>query len=329
MAIFSLNLHMVLSVCTWVLGWSVVSDSLQPHGLSPSRLLCPWDFPGKSTGVGCHFLLQGIFLIQGLKPCLLYLLHCRRILHSLSRHFACIQISSSHQYTSHCIRPHFNDLVHATPWTVSHQAPLSMEILQSRILEWVAMPFSRGSSPLRDQTQVSCIWSITEDSLPLSHWVKLHFTLITSLKTQFPNESYSEVLDIRTSMMDFGRTQLSLFQPWSFRSLDFCFLCILSSSFLICILEWRSKEEGIQSQCHRQTGSTTVVAMAWRPCQLLPLRTGPNKQGLHIPTSVPVSRAAAQVSWNKGLEFHSNKRWVRWVSLWWTPRKMNFFFSRG
>ena len=37
---------------------SVVSDPQQPHGLQPSRLLCPWDFPGKSTGVGCHFLLQ-------------------------------------------------------------------------------------------------------------------------------------------------------------------------------------------------------------------------------------------------------------------------------
>ena len=37
---------------------SVVSDSSQPHGLQPSRLLCPWDFPGKSTGVGCHCLLH-------------------------------------------------------------------------------------------------------------------------------------------------------------------------------------------------------------------------------------------------------------------------------
>ena len=39
---------------------SVVSDSLRPHGL-----LHPWDFPGKSPGVGCHFLLQGIFPTQG------------------------------------------------------------------------------------------------------------------------------------------------------------------------------------------------------------------------------------------------------------------------
>ena len=60
---------------------SVVSDSSRPHGLYPTRLLCPWNFPGKSTGVGCHFLLQGIFPTQGLNP---GLLHCRQTLYPLS-----------------------------------------------------------------------------------------------------------------------------------------------------------------------------------------------------------------------------------------------------
>ena len=45
---------------------------LRPHGLKPARLLCPWDFPGKNTGVGSPFLLQGIFLNQGSKWCLLH-----------------------------------------------------------------------------------------------------------------------------------------------------------------------------------------------------------------------------------------------------------------
>ena len=49
-----------------------VSNSLHPNGLYPARFLCPWDFPGKNTGVGCHFLLQGIFLTQGSNPCLLH-----------------------------------------------------------------------------------------------------------------------------------------------------------------------------------------------------------------------------------------------------------------
>ena len=55
-------------------------DSLQPHGLQPTRLLCPWDFPGKNTGVGSHFLLQGIFPTQGLNP---GFLHCRQIIYRL------------------------------------------------------------------------------------------------------------------------------------------------------------------------------------------------------------------------------------------------------
>ena len=40
---------------------SVVPDSLQSHGLQPSRLPCPWDFPDRDAGVICHFLLQRIF----------------------------------------------------------------------------------------------------------------------------------------------------------------------------------------------------------------------------------------------------------------------------
>ena len=53
---------------------SVLPDSLQPYGLKPTRLPCPWDYPSKNTGVGCHFLLQGIFQIQGLNPHLWQLL---------------------------------------------------------------------------------------------------------------------------------------------------------------------------------------------------------------------------------------------------------------
>ena len=54
---------------------SVVSDSLHPSGLWRAWLLCPRDSLGMNTGVGCHALLQGIFLTQGSNPCLLCLLH--------------------------------------------------------------------------------------------------------------------------------------------------------------------------------------------------------------------------------------------------------------
>ena len=58
--------------CEHLLSHSVVSDTLQPHGLQPIRLFFPWDFPGKSTGVGCDYLLQEIFLTQGSNLCLLH-----------------------------------------------------------------------------------------------------------------------------------------------------------------------------------------------------------------------------------------------------------------
>ena len=45
---------------------------LWSHGLWPTRLLCPWDFPDENAGLGCHFLLQGIFLTQESNPCLLH-----------------------------------------------------------------------------------------------------------------------------------------------------------------------------------------------------------------------------------------------------------------
>ena len=111
-----------------------MSDSLWPHGLGPARLLCPWNSPGKNTGVGSCSLLQGIFPTQGSNPGLPHyrkisllqgifptqglnpgLWHCRWILYCLS-----------HQ---------------GSPWT----------------LEWVAYSFSRGSSWPRDWTRVSWI----------------------------------------------------------------------------------------------------------------------------------------------------------------------------
>ena len=98
---------------------SVVSDSLQPHGL-----YSPWNSPGQNTGVDSLSLLQGIFPTQGSNP---GLPHCRWILYHLN-----------------------------------HQG-------SPRILEWVAYPFSRGSSRPRNQTEVSCTaggfftsWAIRE-----------------------------------------------------------------------------------------------------------------------------------------------------------------------
>ena len=57
-----------------------------------------------------------------------------------------------------CVLSHFSRVrLSATPWTVAHQAPLSMEILQARILEWVAMLSSKVSSQSRDRARVSYV----------------------------------------------------------------------------------------------------------------------------------------------------------------------------
>ena len=54
---------------------SVMSNSWWPQGLKLARLLCPWNFPGKNTGLGCHFLCQGIIPTQELNLHFLCLLH--------------------------------------------------------------------------------------------------------------------------------------------------------------------------------------------------------------------------------------------------------------
>ena len=117
----------------------------------PCLTLCdPWtvtcqgpvhgDSPGKNTGVGCHALLQGIFPTQGLNP---GLPHCRQILYCLS-----------HQ--GRIFRRPCNGKDHIAMSQAQVCSPTPGPI-GPRILEWVAYPFSRGSSPLKNQPRVSCI----------------------------------------------------------------------------------------------------------------------------------------------------------------------------
>ena len=107
---------------------------LRPHELKPVRLLCPWDFPGKNTWVGCHFLLRGISppRDQTHIPCV----SCigRRILY----HWA-----SKEAYIIHERKVKVKLLsrvwLFATPWTVAYQAPPSMGF--SRQEYWSGLPF--------------------------------------------------------------------------------------------------------------------------------------------------------------------------------------------
>ena len=78
----------------------------------------------------------------------------------------------------------------ATLWTIARQAPLSMGILQARILEWVAISSSRGSSQPRDQIHISCVffigrrslyhratWAAHDSLINISKWINGNFAL--------------------------------------------------------------------------------------------------------------------------------------------------------
>ena len=75
------RIQMLVPACSVT---SFIFDSYNPMDYSPTRLLSPWDSPGKNTGEGCHFPLQGISQTQGLNMCLVCLLFCRQILYPLS-----------------------------------------------------------------------------------------------------------------------------------------------------------------------------------------------------------------------------------------------------
>ena len=129
----ALPVSALLLLCLVVQSCPTLCDTMD---CSPPGSSVHGDSPGKNTGVGCHDLLQGIFLTQGLNASLP---HCRQILYHLS-----------------------------------HQG-------SPRILEWVAYPFSRGSSQSRNQTRVSCFagrfftsWATGEalspSMLPVGNW---------------------------------------------------------------------------------------------------------------------------------------------------------------
>ena len=92
----------------------------------PPRLLCPWNFPSKNTGVGCHFLFQEIFPIQGSNLCLL---HWHMDSFTTEPPGAILLLCWSLRHVQ----------LFVTPWTVAHQAPLSMRFLRQEY--WSGLPF--------------------------------------------------------------------------------------------------------------------------------------------------------------------------------------------
>ena len=102
-------LYQVGSCIYWSV-WGGGSVFATPWTIACTKLLHPWDFLGKSTGVGCRFLLQGIFPTQGLNP---GLPHCRQTLYRLkSLHFTSLQDI----ITEKAMAPHSSTLAWKIPW---------------------------------------------------------------------------------------------------------------------------------------------------------------------------------------------------------------------
>ena len=115
----------------WKWSRSVVSDSSQPQGLQPTRLLHPWDFPGKSTGVGCHCTISpSVVLFRKIKITTSWM---HKFLTDLEVKWSEVKLLSRVQ-------------LFATPWTVAYQASPSMGF--SRQEYWSGLPFpSPGDLP--------------------------------------------------------------------------------------------------------------------------------------------------------------------------------------
>ena len=127
----------------WKWSHSVVSDPQRPHGLQPTRLLHPWDFPVKSTGVGCHFLLRIFSLGHSHQVTRFWDASVSAGLHSSSNVWGRNILLAQAQLA--CLwAPEFSPSVvfdsSATPWTIARQAPLSMEFSRQEYSSRV--PFS-------------------------------------------------------------------------------------------------------------------------------------------------------------------------------------------
>ena len=149
-------------------------NSLLPHGLYLTRLLCPQNSPGKNTGVDSHFLLQGILLTQGLNPSLPY---CRQILTVYATREAPNQriVITLFFYVNKCTWVQAKSLQLCPtlfdPMDCSPSGSSTHGIFQARILEWVALPSSRGSFQPRDKISISYVFCIGRQILYHQHHV--------------------------------------------------------------------------------------------------------------------------------------------------------------
>ena len=137
------------SACVYVCGGGgFVSKSCLTLGTPwtvAHRLLCPWDFPGRNTGVGYHFLLQKIFPAVGSNP---YLLKWQ------------VDSFTTHTHTHTCVKVKSLSCVQfiATPWTVAYQAPPSMGFSRQEYWSGLAFPSPEDLPDLGIEPRSPALW---------------------------------------------------------------------------------------------------------------------------------------------------------------------------
>ena len=142
-----------------------------------------------NTGVGCHFLLQGIFLTQGSNP---GLLHCRQTLYRLSRQGSLLSRSS-------------RVLTLCDPVDCSPPGSCVRGILQARMLEWVAMP-SYGIFPTQGlNTHLRRLLHWQADSLPAKPWGKPQILVIFSTNKKKNGKTFQGRTKKKKQLVDFLR----------------------------------------------------------------------------------------------------------------------------
>ena len=163
-----------------------MSDSVQPHRRQPTRLPCPWDSPGKNTGVGCHVLLQCMKVkseseVAQSCPTLSDPMDCSLLGSSIHGIFqagvlewGAIAFSDCNIHSRInicvCVRSRFSRVqIFATPWTVDHRASLSMGFSRQDYQNGLLCP-PPGDLPDPGTKPVSPVTTALQvDSLLLKH----------------------------------------------------------------------------------------------------------------------------------------------------------------
>ena len=134
-----------------------------------TSLLCPWNSPSKNTRVGCHFLLRGMFLIQGSKSALL---HCRQILYHPILAQKWLHYGFSEKVVQSNTDISDKDYLYKSKWFSNYGASFSGA--RSLNFHWVFIPPSGKHIVLRSHIDICPFWLTSSTHLAIPNWMIQH-----------------------------------------------------------------------------------------------------------------------------------------------------------